>query len=89
MDNVEITKGLDKIEHLLQILMKLNIAQVKDKTIVDETEKKIYEYTGIKSCDEIRKELKVSPNTVSDLWKKWHWLGLLEKDGNSYKKIEI
>lgn len=87
MNNEELLKHLENIENNLTILVKLNIAQVINQVITDENEKILYEFTGIKKRADILEDLHISPNTVSDLWNLWYNLGILKKEGNSFKKV--
>ena len=54
---------------------------------LSEKEREIYDLTGKVGQVNIRKKLKVSADTVSNTWKKLEEMGLLEKDGKSYKKV--
>lgn len=54
----------------------------------DDEKKKIYEMTdGTKTIKDIQKHIKVSSGKVSMLWNSWYTNGILDKDGNKYKKI--
>ena len=86
MTTDEITQSLKAIEKQLSILVRFRYAEIKKQAFSNETEEKAFELTGIKGRNEICTELKISPNTLSELWSKWLELGLLEKQGNSYKK---
>lgn len=86
MTTDDIAHSLEKIEKLLEALVRFRYAELKDKAFANENEEKVFEFTGVKGRDEICKELKISPNTLSELWSRWLELGLLVKQGNSYKK---
>ena len=86
MTTDEIAQSLKSIEKHLEVLVRFNYAQLKKQAFSNKTEEKVFELTGIKSRDEICNGLKISPNTLSELWGKWLELGLLVKQGNSYKK---
>lgn len=78
------TRTLEEIKLLLLIQCKLLITSV----LMNETEKNklIYQLTGIKGQEKITKELNISPNTLSALWREWEEKGILIKDGRSYIK---
>jgi len=84
--NDEIALSLKKIEKHLETLVRFNYAQTRKQAFADETEKKVFELTGVKGQKEICSEFHISASTLSDLWSKWFDLGLLVKQGNSYKK---
>ena len=87
MDNEKTVYLLEKIEKHLDTLVKLNVAQILNDDSLDETEKRVYEMTGNLKRNEICKNIKISPNRLSEIWVKLSNNGLLEKKGNSYKKI--
>jgi len=86
MTTDEIAESLKTIEKHLETLVRFRCAEVKKQAFANETEAKVFELTGVKGRNEICSELKISPNTLSELWSRWLELGLLEKQGNSYKK---
>lgn len=86
MTTDEITQSLKNIEKHLEVLVRFKYALIKKQAFTNQMEEKVFELTGIKSRNEICNELKVSPNTLSELWSKWLELGLLVKQGSSYKK---
>ncbi len=86
MNDHEILLTLKHIEELLETLVRFNYTHLKKEAFTNPIEEKIFSSTGVKSREEIRNDLKISPNTLSDLWSKWVDLGLLVKDGNTYKK---
>ena len=86
MNDKELLGHLENIETSLAILVKLNVSRIIEQTITTEDEKKLYELTGEKGRDDICRMLHLSPNRVSDLWNSWYNLGILRKEGLSYKK---
>ncbi len=82
----ENAQSLKNIERYLEILVRFNYFEIKKKAISTELEEKIFELTGSLNRDDICEKLKISPNTVSDLWSQWLDFGLIMKQGNSYKK---
>jgi hypothetical protein len=86
MTNDEITQSIKNIENLLKTLVRFHFAEIKGQAFSNETEEKAYSLTGIKGRDQICEDLKISPNTLSDLWSRWFSLGLLVKERGSYKR---
>jgi hypothetical protein len=78
---------LERMERLLQRLLRLQAATILKEELAGEFEKKLYAVTGTKNRTQILKDLKCGPNRVSELWNRWEQLGLLVKDGNSYRKV--
>ena len=87
MDDKKLLERIKNIDNHLAILVKIYISQYIDQTITNKDQKKLYELTGVKSQSDICEELHMSPNTVTDLWSSWYRLGLIRKEGKSYKKI--
>ena len=86
MTNDEIAQSLKNIEKHLEVLVRFNYSQIKKQAFENESEEKVFEMTGVKGQKEICSELHISPNKLSDLWNKWLDIGLLIKEGTSYKK---
>ena len=82
----EISQSLKNIEKHLEALVRFNYAQIKKQAFANEMEEKVFEMTGVKGQKEICSDLHISPNKLSDLWNKWFSMGLLIKEGTSYKK---
>ena len=78
-------EDIKKIREMLEFLVKQKIADRVNK--LNETEKKIYELTGIKGQTEIVKTLNTAPNTISKVWQKLEEEGLLIKEGKGYRKV--
>jgi len=76
-------KNLEEIKLLLSIQCKLLLSLALSDEIKN---MEIYKLTGEKGQEEIKDELKVSPNTISTLWKDWEEKGILCKDGRVYMK---
>lgn len=86
MTSDEVTQSLKNIEKHLEALVRFNYAQIKKQAFANETEEKVFELTGVKGQKDICSELHISSKTLSELWNKWFDLGLLIKEGSSYKK---
>ncbi len=57
--------------------------------LVDTGDKrKLYEMTnGMNGIKEVQSKMKISSGKISLLWNLWHSNGLLEKEGQKFKKI--
>jgi hypothetical protein len=86
MDSSDVLDSLRNIERSLQALVRLQFAQVSKAAFADEVERKAFDLTGSKSTNQICKELRISPNRLTDLRSKWIEQGLLVKVGNSFHK---
>lgn len=86
MTTDEIAQSLKNIEKYLEVLVRFHYSELLKQAFNNEIEKRVFDLTGVKSRDEICSELKISPNTISELRSKWLELGILVKQGNSYKK---
>lgn len=80
-------KHLQKIEELLEILVKLNIGPIMQKELSKPKMKQLYGMTGELGVKEISKRLGFSTGKISLIWQEWERIGLLRKDGKSYKKV--
>ena len=59
-----------------------------EKELSDPKMAKLWDLTGKDvPTTQITKKLKVSATKVSDAWKRWERMGLLIKDGRSYRKV--
>lgn len=86
-DHDEIELSLKRIEESLYILVKTQLAPIFESELRDPKLAKIYEMTGNSSANEIAKKASCSATTVSGAWKRWEQMGLLIKDGKSYRKV--
>jgi|SRR5689334_10462510 len=77
---------LKKISLLLSTLVKCQLAPVLEAELHDKTRRTIYEMTGTKTVKEIAAEINMAVGTVSQAWSRWEQLGLVFKDGKSYRK---
>lgn len=86
-DNNEILDTLRRIEEWLAILAKAQLAPIAKAELSDPKMAQLYKLTGSASQAEIQTKLKMSPNTVSDMWKRWEQIGLLVRDGKRYRRV--
>lgn len=83
----DVLTSLQHIEDLLTILVKVQLANVTAREFSDTKMKKLYDLTGDRSARELAKEMKCSPMKISRTWQRWENLGLLIKDGKTYRKV--
>jgi hypothetical protein len=87
MDCDPVVDRLDRIETWLSVLVKIQLGPVLDRETSDPRAAQLYALTGEVPAKDIAKKLKCSMTTVSESWKRWERLGLLERDGNRYRKV--
>jgi len=82
----ELLDVMKRVEELLFVCAKAALAPHFDRECADDRLRRLYELTGVKSAEQICKELRMSKETVSKTWQRWETLGLLAKDGRGYRK---
>ncbi|MGD8456020.1 MAG: hypothetical protein PVF83_06530 [Anaerolineales bacterium] len=85
--NEEKLDTLRNIEKYLKILVAIQLSPFLEEELKDKDNKKIYGMTGEKTVTEISEAVGLSTGKISGLWKRWESLGLLVKEGQSYKKF--
>jgi DNA-binding MarR family transcriptional regulator len=83
----EVLETLKRIEEWLSIIAKTQLAPIAKSEFADQKMAKLYNMTGKASQTEIQKALKLSPNTISEAWKRWELQGLLIREGQRYRKV--
>ena len=83
----EVVKHLNRIEQLLVLMTKAQLASVFQKEFADPRMLQLYELTGTHGQREIKKRLNMSANTISDAWKRWEQIGLLTRERQEYRKV--
>lgn len=86
MTDDELEIAVDRIEGLLTALVRLQTGVVLEQELKDDFDRQLYELTGEATTREIQKKLKAGPNRISDTWKRWERLGLVIKDGKTYRR---
>lgn len=76
-----------RIEELLEILVKINLAPVIKDELSNAKMKELYEMTGKYGVTEISRKLGFATGKISLVWQKWERHGLLIKEGKSYRKV--
>ena len=87
LDYVEVLKKLGHLEQLLVLLTRTQLEPVLQKEFADPRMQNLYELTGTRGQREIKKELNMSANTISDAWKRWEQMGLLVREGQEYRRV--
>ncbi len=87
LDLAEVVRKLDRIEQLLVLVTKAQLASLLKEEFSDPRMARLYQLTGSHGQREIKKELNMSANTISEAWKRWETLGLLVKDGKEYRRV--
>jgi hypothetical protein len=84
------TEGRDRlarIEELLTALVKLALKETLREELSNPKAKTIYQRTGQSTRPQLEKLTKFSGGKISGLWQRWEQLGLLIKDGKSYRRL--
>jgi predicted transcriptional regulator len=78
---------LARIEELLEVLVRLQLGPTIANETSDSSMRKLYELTGKKPVLELSRELGMSSGKISRVWQKWESMGIIRKQGKSYKKL--
>jgi hypothetical protein len=78
---------LQRIEELLIALLKVQLAPILEKELSDTKKAKLYKTIGKCGIVELSKKLDCSTGWISGVWKSWEQLGLIVKDGRTYRHI--
>ena len=87
MTHDDLHAAVGRAEALLKALVKLQMAPLLEKELEQEDDRKLYELTGKATQREIQKKLKMGPGRISATWARWEGMGLLVKEGNTYRKV--
>lgn len=80
----EILQVLRQIEGWLKVISIPKVKELLESTLQTPEERKVYHYSDGRSQNEIANLVKVSQPTVSNYWKKWAKLGIIQQS-KSYK----
>jgi hypothetical protein len=83
----DVSPNLQRIEELLKALLKVQLAPILEKELSDATKAKLYKATGQDGVVALSKKLDCSTGWISGVWKSWEQLGLIVKDGKTYRRI--
>lgn len=77
-----------RTNELLAVLVKLQLSDVIESELSDPKKRQLYDLTGGSlAVKEISTKVGMSAGAISGHWKRWEQLGLLIKDGKSYRKV--
>jgi Ethanolamine utilization protein EutJ (predicted chaperonin) len=83
----EVLASLKRIEELLTVLVKSELSEIVEKEMRNSDMERLYAITGNCSARQAAKKLDCSLGKISNIWQKWESLGLLVKDGKTYRKV--
>jgi len=78
---------LERIELLLQSLVKMQAALLERDAFDSGGERVAYEMTGSATTTQICKAAHISATTLSNMWTRLERMGLLKREGNRYKRL--
>lgn len=78
---------LQRIEDLLETLVKLGVSDRLATLLKDPGHKMAYENAGRLTVRELSKLTGFSAGKISGLWSQWEEAGLLVKHGKTYRRI--
>ncbi|MFH1399445.1 MAG: hypothetical protein ABIG95_05025 [Candidatus Woesearchaeota archaeon] len=78
---------LQRIESLLEILVKQKLSKELNKINSDKRISLLYQLTGVESREEIVKKTGFSAGKISSIWREWDNAGLIKKVGKTYVKV--
>ncbi len=85
---VDVGALLQRTNDLLQILGRLQLRAVIEAELSDPKKKELYELTGgLLPVTKIAQKVGLSTGTISRTWQHWEDVGLLIKDGKSYRRV--
>ena len=85
--NEDVLEALKQIERWVAVIARTQLAPVAKIEFADDKMAKLYEMTGKASQAQIQKTLRLSPNRITDAWKRWEQQGLLIREGQRYRKV--
>ena len=83
----DLLHALERNNELLTLIAKFTASNFLENEITDTKLKKLYELTGNKTQKEISKSLSMGDKTITAAWKRWESIGLLSKEGKTYRRI--
>lgn len=79
---------LQRTNDLLLILVKMQLRAVIEAELSDPKKKALYNLTGsAMPVKKISQEVGMATGTISTTWQHWEAVGLLIKDGKSYRRV--
>jgi hypothetical protein len=85
---VDVGSLLQRTNDLLQILVRVQLRAVIEAELSDPKRKDLYELTGGSlPVKQISEKVGLGTGTISRTWQHWEDVGLLIKDGKSYRRV--
>jgi len=85
---VDVGSLLQRTNDLLLILVKAQLRAVIAAELSDPKKKALYELTGTAlPVKKISEQIGMATGTISTTWQHWDDVGLLIKDGKSYRRV--
>ena len=79
---------LQRTNDLLLVLVKAHLKSVIEAELSDKKRKDLYVLTGDPiPIKKISEKVGMSTGTISQIWQHWEDVGLLIKDGKSYRRV--
>ncbi len=78
--------AMSRVEALLTTLVKLQMGPILDTELKDVKDRQLYELTGTLKRRDIEKKLNIGAARISATWQRWEQLGLVIKDGKTYRR---
>ena len=87
-NEVDLSSFLQRTNDLLLILVKMQLRAVIVAELSDPKKKSLYELTGTAlPVKKISEQIGMATGTISTTWQHWEDVGLLIKDGKSYRRV--
>jgi len=76
-----------RMEELLETIAKVSLAPMIKAELSKPKMAELYSMTGKLVITEISKKLGLATGKISQIWQRWEMLGILKKEGKSYRKV--
>ncbi|MEQ9567846.1 MAG: hypothetical protein RLN85_18905 [Pseudomonadales bacterium] len=86
-DGADIAALIRRTNELLTVLVKTQLSNILEIELADEKKRKLYEHTGSLGQVALTSKIGMSAGAISGHWKRWEQVGLLVKDGKSYRRV--
>lgn len=78
---------LDRLVELTEALLRIRLSEMLEKELDSPKKKELFELTSQNmSVRETSKVIGLSTGKISELWQRWHSMGMLRKEGKFYRK---
>lgn len=76
-----------RVEELLRAIARAQFAPILQVELQDDKLAALYDMTGSTTAADAKKKLSIGTTKVVEAWKRWERLGLIVKDGKTYRKV--